>query len=92
MSKLESCEDCRSAVRTNGAWNRFNPGICVYCAARQIWFVQRFNLPIEQRSARSTALLKQAVRYGHDEKQIRALVKGDMAVDPAAKQDVKKSP
>ena len=94
MSKeaLTSCDDCRAAVRTNGAWNRFNPGLCLYCAARQVQHIQRFNLPREVKSARMTAALNSALKYGHNEKEVRALVRGDMAVSPAAKTDVKRNP
>lgn len=87
-----SCEECRAAIRTSGAWNRFDSGRCVYCAARHIQFIQRMKLPREEISARCTTALNEALSRGFDEKAIRAMVRGELAVEPAAKQDVRKNP
>ncbi len=88
-----SCEECRAAIRSEGAWNRFDSGRCRYCAARRIQHIKGFKrLPREQISARCTAALADAKAHGWSETEIRALVRGDMAVEPAAKQDVRKNP
>jgi len=78
-----TCERCTQEREFPGRrW--FTPS-CVYCGARLIQRIKAMGLPRQEASARMTNALADWVAMGHSEQQIRALVKGPLAVEPKVK-------
>ena len=48
---------------------------CVYCGARLIWRIQRFQIPRQEKIDRCRRALKVWTDYGHSETEIRRLAK-----------------
>lgn len=82
-----SCTDC-TATREAPAWPMHNPA-CIYCGARLIQRIGKYNIAVAAVTERRRAVLADWVAHGHDEAQIRALVKGPLAVEPIEKAKVK---
>lgn len=74
------CPCCRIA-RQFSDYRMFNPA-CIYCGARMIQTLGKLRIPASQCSARRTAALHAWMEYGHDEQQIRSMVKGPLAIGP----------
>jgi len=76
-----TCQPCQASSATP-TYARHSLG-CVYCGARSIQRIQRFNLPREVIAARCRAALAAWVAQGHAEIEIRRLAKGlDLACEP----------
>ena len=74
------CTDCKAASETSGLWAQHNPA-CLHCGARLIQRLGKLRTPTsEQITARRKAVLADWIAHGHSELQIRALVKGPLAV------------
>lgn len=67
------CKDCSAARQTNGASRLYNSPGCVYCTARLIRAIGRQPYPKDQLTKRRQVVLADAIAFGHDEKEIRAL-------------------
>jgi hypothetical protein len=81
-----ACPDCRAARETNGLWAQFNTPQCIFCTARLIQRLPKLRSPSSAAiAARRLAVLQDAVAWGWDESQIRALAKGPMALEPEGK-------
>lgn len=87
-----ACDDCQHARSTNGLWARFDSLKCVYCAARLIQVIgKRPGATRDQISAARSAELKLSVERGLDEKRIRELVSGPLALEPMDKEKGKRA-
>ena len=76
-----TCQPCQASSATP-TYARHSLG-CVYCGARSIQRIQRFQLPREVIAARCRAVLAAWVAQGHAESEIRRLAKGlDLACEP----------
>lgn len=76
-----TCQPCQASSATP-TYARHSLG-CVYCGARSIQRIQRFNLPREVIAARCRSALAAWVALGHAEAKIRRLAKGlDLACEP----------
>lgn len=79
------CTDCKAARETQGQWRRYNTPQCLYCTARYIQMLPKVirTWPTEKITAERRAVLSAAIAYGHQEKDIRALVDiKEMALQP----------
>jgi len=75
-----TCSDCKAASETSGLWPQHNPA-CIFCGARLIQRLGKLRTPSsEQITARRKAVLAEWMAHGHSETQLRALVKGPLAV------------
>jgi len=81
-----TCTDC-TATREAPAWPMHNPA-CIYCGGRLIQKIGTYQIPQSEATTRRRAVLADWVAAGHDEKQIRALCKGPLAVEPIEKAKV----
>jgi len=76
-----TCKPCQTS--REGPTHAFHSMGCVFCGARSIQRIQRFNLPREVIAARCRAALAAWVAQGHAEAEIRRLAKGlDLACEP----------
>ena len=75
-----TCANCITAKGFNG-YRMFNPA-CIYCGARLIQRLGMFQIPTSECTTRRRAVLADWMAHGHDEAQIRALVKGPLAIAP----------
>jgi hypothetical protein len=82
------CEPCSNA--REAPLHAFFCPSCIYCGARLIQGIQRLPRPKPEKSERCRQVLQDWVAYGHDEKTIRELVKGPMALEPVPEPEVKK--
>lgn len=78
-----SCADC-TATREAPAWPMHNPA-CLHCGARLIQRIGKYQIPVSEATTRRRAVLADWMAHGHDEAQLRALVKGPLAVEPIEK-------
>lgn len=78
------CECCQAARETTNHWRYFNLS-CVHCGARLIQRLGKLQVTQAEITQRRKAVLADWTAYGHSEQEIRALVKGPMAVEPIAK-------
>ena len=76
------CEECAASRECNGLWNRFDDIKCMYCSARRIQFIGGLPIARSVASERRTKALQEGVAAGHDEAEIRNLVKGPTAYAP----------
>lgn len=77
----QPCQPCQASSATP-IYARHSLG-CVYCGARSIQRIQRFQIPQEQKVARCRSALAAWVAQGHAEAEIRRLAKGlDLACEP----------
>lgn len=81
------CTTCAAARETNGCWTTFDSPKCIYCSARLIQQIGKLRTPTsEQITARRRVVLADAVKWGHDEKQLRSLAGlKDLALEPVEK-------
>ena len=76
-----TCQPCQASSATP-TYARHSLG-CVYCGARSIQRIQRFQIPQEQKVARCRAALAAWVAQGHAEAEIRRLAKAvDLCTEP----------
>ena len=74
------CSDCQAAKETNGLWPQHNP-TCLHCGARLMQQIEKLYTPTsEQITARRKVVLADWMAHGHSEQELRALVKGPLAV------------
>ena len=76
------CEECVAARESGGHHRRFDSLKCVYCAARLIQKIKRLGIGKTEASARCKAALAESVARGLDEKELRRLEAGPMAIAP----------
>ena len=75
-----TCTDCKAAKETSGLWPQHNPA-CLHCGARLIQRLGKVRTPTsEQITARRKVVLADWIAHGHSEQELRALVKGPLAV------------
>lgn len=55
---------------------------CIFCGARLIQMIGTFPIAASDASARRKVVLSDWVNYGHNEVEIRRLVKGSTALGP----------
>jgi hypothetical protein len=60
----------------------FNSNGCIYCAARLVQAIKKLPIGRDEKISRCQKALAMSVSYGLNEASIRALEKGDMAVEP----------
>lgn len=78
-----ACPDCQAAKLTNGLWSTFNSPQCLYCTVRLIQRIGKLRSPSSDAiRARRCVVLADAVAWGWEEAQIRALAKGPLSVAP----------
>ena len=78
-----TCTDCKAAKETGGLWVQFNSPQCLWCTARLIQQIGKLKTPTSEKiTVRRRVVLAEAVAWGWDEAQIRALAKGGMALEP----------
>lgn len=76
-----TCQPCQASSEAK-AYTRHSLG-CVYCGARSIQRIQRFQIPQVQKVARCRAALAAWVAQGHAEAEIRRLAKAvDLCTEP----------
>lgn len=78
-----TCPECKIA-RSFGMYRMYNPA-CIWCGARLIQNLARLPIAVSQCSDRRTKVLQDWLTFGHDEKEIRALVAGPLAIGPEKK-------
>jgi len=71
------CTDCNAAKQTDGKWTRYNTPQCIHCTARLIKRIGAYPIPASEAHARQLAVSRDAIAYGHQNKEIRRLVKMD---------------
>ena len=74
------CDECQS-VSEAPLWNRYDPS-CIYCGARLLKRLGELNIPKDQIQKRRTKVLTDWVKWGHNESQIRTLVKSGPWLEP----------
>jgi len=81
------CSDC--AVSREYVWfgRMFDSLKCVFCAARLIQLIGTFQITPTECAKRRRLVLADSMAAGLDEAQIRALVKGPMAIEPEIPKD-----
>lgn len=79
---MTSCTDCCASRATNGLWTRYDSLKCPYCCARLIQQIALLSIARSEATARRKAVLADWIKAGHDEAQIRALVKGPLPLEP----------
>ncbi len=75
-----TCTNCETA-RTFPQYRLFNP-VCLYCGARLIQSLGLLPIPVSECKTRRQAMLALWLSQGHNEAQIRELVKGPLAIAP----------
>jgi len=60
---------------------------CVYCGARLIQSIMAYRIPAADRTRQAKAALARWLQFGHDEAEIRRLVKLDTALEPEHERD-----
>lgn len=75
-----TCPNCQAARETDGLSRMYDSQRCIWCTARLIKRIGGLPIAKSEASARMRAVLASATAYRHSEKQIRALVKGSMAL------------
>jgi hypothetical protein len=80
-----ACSDCMASRATSGLWKTFDP-LCVFCGARLIQAIGRLQIPASEATKRRKAVLADWLKYGHAEKELRALVRGPAALEPETKE------
>ena len=79
------CKPCQAS--REGPTHAFHSLGCVFCGARSIQRIQRFQIPQEQKVARCRAALDRWVARGHAEAEIRRLAKAvDLCTEPVDSQ------
>lgn len=76
-----TCKPCQTS--REGPTHAFHSLGCVFCGARSIQRIQRFQIPQEQKVARCRSALAAWVAQGHAETEIRRLAKAvDLCTEP----------
>lgn len=76
-----TCKPCQTS--REGPTHAFHSLGCVFCGARSIQRIQRFQLPREMIAARCRAVLDRWVARGHAEAELRRLAKAvDLCTEP----------
>ena len=78
------CECCLAARVMTGHW-RYYELHCAWCGARLIQRIGTLNVMPSEIKQRRQAVLKDWTAFGHSETELRALVRGPMAVEPITK-------
>lgn len=78
------CSNCLAARETSGAWRYFDP-CCLWCGARLIQVIPKFSGTHAEATQRRRVVLRDWVAMGHDEREIRELVRGSLAFEPVKK-------
>ena len=80
-----TCKPCQTS--REGPTHAFHSLGCVFCGARSIQRIQRFQIPQEQKVARCRSALAAWVAQGHAEAEIRRLAKaGELCTEPVDSQ------
>lgn len=79
-----TCESCNQA-RDNPQWRQFNPA-CLYCGARILQCLGTLDIAVSECRQRRRESLAVWLQHGHNEQEIRAMVKGPLAIGPASSQ------
>ena len=79
-----TCTECSNARESSG-YRMFDP-LCKWCGARLIQSIDRLAIPAAMATARRKVVLADWMKYGHDEQELRDLVKGPIAFEPVAKE------
>ena len=77
-----TCGPCDTARATKQPGGIFDSLKCVYCAARILQAIGQLQIAQSEATTRRKFQLALSMKYGLDEAEIRALVKGPMAVAP----------
>lgn len=78
---MKPCECCATQRDYPGVTDTQCP-TCLYCGARGIQRIMQLQVSREKKSEWAKAVLNRWVQFGHDEAEIRRLVKGPLAVAP----------
>ena len=76
------CKCCSAAQETRGLSPMYDSLKCKYCTARLIQRIGKLPIPQAEAAERRKAVLSDALARGMNEAEIRALVKGGMALEP----------
>lgn len=79
-----TCPCCKAARETDGLSRQYNSPQCECCTARLIKTISGLDVARSMAAARMSAVLADAVAYGHNEKSIRARVKSGQWLAPVA--------
>ena len=79
-----TCPCCKAAIETDGHSRMYDSPKCEYCTARLIKRIGGLPIPKSEASARMRACLTDATEYGHNEAQIRIMVKAGPYLAPVA--------
>lgn len=78
-----TCKDCAASTETGSNWRQYDSPKCIYCTARLIKQIGTLRAPTSAEIvARKRAVLADAMEWGHQEAQVRALVKDGPLVEP----------
>ena len=79
-----NCQCCTVAI-DHPTWYMFYPP-CKYCTARNLKMLDAMTaIDTEARRERKTAVLKDAIKHGHDEQMVRDLHKAGPWIEPQAR-------
>jgi len=85
-----TCKCCQTA-RSYPEYRMFDPA-CLYCGARLIQFLARLPIGQTECTQRRRAMLALWIEHGHNEQEIRRLVKGPLAIGPDARMESDRRP
>jgi len=75
-----TCSECQS-ITVAPKWNRYDPS-CIYCGARLLRQIGTLDIPKEMIQKRRTKVLTDWVKQGHNEDQIRNLLRSGPWIEP----------
>jgi hypothetical protein len=78
-----TCQECQSVTEAP-KWNRYDPN-CIYCGARLLRQLGTLNIPKDEIQRRRTKVLTDWVKQGHNEDQIRNLLRSGPWIKPKEK-------
>jgi DNA recombination-dependent growth factor C len=78
-----TCQECQS-VTVAPKWNRYDPN-CIYCGARLLRQLGTLNIPKDEIQKRRTKVLTDWVKQGHNEDEIRNLLRSGPWIKPKEK-------
>lgn len=79
--------DCCSAAMVAPDYRRYDP-LCLWCGARLIRRLGRWNMSKEKLVSRRQKVLADWISYGHDELELRRLAKQPECFDPSGLEKV----
>lgn len=81
---MTNCPNCQAARETDNQSRQYNSPQCEYCTARLIKTIRGLAVARSMAAARMSAVLADAIGYGHNELQVRSMVKAGPYLAPVS--------